>query len=202
MAFEAPFDLTDVAAVKRYGLSPEGDSADDVEIASLIRAYSNTIVKWIGWKPELKQRTEVLDIEFPGQRVFHLEALPISTIDSVVHDLSRAFTGAGLSTSEFTFEPNDGDLLLDISLTTGRRVLQVTHTSGVAANLGALRSAIPDLERAAIIQVKGTLERSSSPEGEHSISEMGGSVRRDPLNLFPIVKMILRQYRRGFLDAS
>lgn len=203
MAFEAPFDLTDVDAVKRYGLQPDGSSADDLEIAALIRAISNTIVKWIGWKPELKQRTEVLDVEFPGQRIFHLEALPIVSIDSVQHDLSRNFTlGQTLDPSEFTFEPNDGTLILDISLTPARRVLEVVHTSGVGTTLSAFRSAVPDIERACIIQVKGILERSSSPEGEHSISEMGGSIRRDPLDLFPIVKTMLRPYRRAYLDAS
>ena len=192
--FEQPFALTDRAALIRFAEIP--GTARDAEADSVILAVSRQVENFLDCRFRLETRTEDLDIAFPGHRTFDLQGKPIASITSVQHDLNRDFVGGQLiSATDFSFDPDMATLTLDSALTPGERVLRVVYVAGVAT-AQALRSVAPDIERATLIQAKHVMDRMTSPGGESSVSEQGGSIRTDAMQLLRIVREILRPYQR------
>ncbi len=193
--FDTPFPLTDLASFKSFadqGKTPKNDAL----IESLIRGVSRQIEDWCNLRFELKTRTKDFDIE-RHERYIDLETAPITSITSVIHDLSRDFSSSNtLGTDEFTFDPDTGHLELEVFFAAGRKVLRVVYVGGIATTLQGLRSLAPDLETACLIQTKEVFMRQQNSALDFSVSEQGGSIRVGGLMLVPYVKTILHQYRR------
>jgi hypothetical protein len=122
--------------------------------------------------------------------VFKLRGVPIVSVTSVVHGTTT------LTSSTYKVLKPEGLVELDhypLPLSDGRLV--ITYLGGLAADVGALATAYPDLEMACQMQLQALL-REKDHLGSTSVSVAGSAVSfTDPGVLLPAVREILDRYR-------
>lgn len=193
----AIIDLTTLARVQAALDIPSTDTAQDARLSLLITAVSRRIEQWLNRGVEVAARTDLFDV-LEDQYRYQLTAYPVTTLTSVKVATDYDFASATAKTvgTDFTIDTTAGIVEQLTSWSGGSRVLQIVHTSGLAANTAAVLSDHPDLAYAAEAQIveewtrRGSMLRSSS--------NVSGSTETSVAvpHLLPIVREIVQPYRR------
>lgn len=149
-------ELTTIAEVKHvltgYG---ETDVSDDTVLAKLITVVSKEAEVYLGRSTLTTSYTEYFNVE-RGEHTFPLKAYPVTSITSVKNDpLDWAWAStSALSTTSYTCDLDSGRLyIIENTLISGFRGLQVIYTGGMAATTTAFVASYPDLSNAIARQV-------------------------------------------------
>jgi hypothetical protein len=78
---------------------------------------------------ESVSRTEYFNVRI-NETEFWVNAIPISSITSVKHDLDGEFNGNESDLSDFYIGRGDRSVVLDYAVTPGKKVLQIVYTGG------------------------------------------------------------------------
>lgn len=192
----AIIDLTSTPRVKALlNISP-ATTADDAAIALLVTAVSRRIEQWLRRPVEVAARTDLFDVRC-GHTRYQLAAYPVTTLTSVKVATDYDFAGATAKVvgEDFTIDSEAGIVEQLVSWQAGSRVLQIVHTSGLAADTAAVLANYPDLADAAEKQICEEWTRRNALSRESS-SVNGSSETRAAVQWLAIVREILAPYRR------
>jgi hypothetical protein len=175
-------DLTDLTRVKTLieqggGTVASGGQAEGF-LSFVIPLVSRQIERRLRRLVEKVERTERYSIE-TGARYIAVNASPIddgATL-SVWHDLDRVFpASSALNATDFEVTQEGTGLRLLIGLAGGTRVVKLTYTGGMAANLAALEAgSYGDVLLATTLQVVHVYQRRKSFGGT-ALSAGAGAV--------------------------
>lgn len=192
-------DLTTLARVKMH-IEVGGDKLVDDSVDSLLSAlitqYSADAEAILDREVLAAEQTEYFTIA-ARQRVFALQAWPVSVVTSIYHDTSREWTSGEIDSDNYYLELAEGLLTIDGTLLCpGAGVLRVIYTGGMATDTAALIAAYPDIAGALDAQVTAHYQRRKQL-GAVAMSAGQGSVSHDgPLKWLPTVLAALRRHRR------
>lgn len=153
-------------------LASIGTSNDDTLIDLLIDAVSDRVESLLARGAETVARTETISV-FSGQKLFLLNAFPVTSIGDVLHSFDGTFSEDALVEGEgFRVDLNLGTLTLLSSFRGGE--LRVTHTSGMGTDTANFQVNFAGLSGAIALQVVNELQRRRSPGGSQTFQ--GGSM--------------------------
>lgn len=167
--------ITDLASFKADPAGIGHTTADnDAALTILINSVDWAFQTWMKRPAEQKLRVETIPVVHDLDRMVVLEAAPIVSIDSVVIDATRSFSGGPTSSADYTFDPSAGTLHFDFDLSAGINTIQVTYTGGMATTVANFILAYPDIHHWANMQVEYEWERRHNA-GATSTTQAGGT---------------------------
>lgn len=167
---ETALDLTTAARVKAW--LGKSDVTDDTVIGYLIDKVSREAMFVMNRATIQSARSEYLDVEKDGQKIFYVKASPIitSTAPVVIYntDTPRVWTDASdIISADYVICNADmaaqGIVYVDYELDEAVNALKITYTGGMATTVDNFIAAYPDIALAIDMQVgflwrrKGTL---------------------------------------------
>jgi len=198
----ATFACTDLASVKTMLESNIGATQDTL-LGDLITAISGRIERHLHRGIGQESRTEYFDA-WPGRtNRLQLHAYPVQASPAVAikNDQDHGFGGGitALNDDLYTVDLERGVVYFEnTTLLSGRRVLQVVYTGGLAlTTVAALVAAAPEVEMAARGQVVTEFRRRTGGDAQ-SLSLGGGSEAYvGEVKLLDNVRAMLAPYVRG-----
>ena len=198
-------DLTTLARVKQLieldgqVLAAGTTHPINVWIGRQITFWSEQAERYLNRTVAVGTYTAYEDVE-RGQQVFDLKAFPVSGISEIRHDLDRDWTGATISSDEYSLVTGNGEILFDdYPLSVGRGVLRIIYRGGMATgdSASAFASAYPDIADAIDTQVAYAFERKSSL-GRQSVRDGSANVTyfQGSIDWLPMVVQVLDRHRR------
>lgn len=166
-------------------------------IAQAITDVSAYVERYLDRVVLVGAQVEYHDVLPLGQR-FRLAAYPVTAWVDVRHDTGRAF-GADTVVDASAYVRDDANGWLEFDryyLADGPRVLRVSYTGGMAANVDAFVTAYPALAGAVDQQVAALVQRRHSLTAQAVNAGNSGASFQGGMDLLPGVKRVLDEYRR------
>lgn len=183
--------LTSRSAVKSVLGIPAGVTRNDALIDILVDAADSLVREEIDLPAEaVSTYSEVLDVEFAGQRDVPLRYRPVVGVVALT-------IGATLPTSDQFTVIASGSLRLSAEgafFPVGRQIVEVTYTAGFAATPADLSHA------ATLIAVQGFNQGGHSGFETERVSTY--SYKLDDSAVPPLAQRILNRYRRAFARSA
>lgn len=191
-------DLTTVTRVKQLLSMDTALTKHDAILNQLVDSVSGRVQSFLGLHTQSAVRTEVLDVEFDGQKRFHIPTYPITAFTSLNYDPDGDFDSSTLvSSSDYRVNLARGIIVVELTFSEAYQALQIVYEGGMAADTTAFVSAYPDIAGAVDQQIAYEFQRRSDL-GMNAVSGQGGTVTQYPIKEFlPSVRAILSRYRRS-----
>lgn len=173
-------------------------------IDDLIGHVTALMEREMGRRVERVERTAYLSPR-DSQRIFFLDAVPVTAVSSVREDADRAFgSETELDTTEWYARlghPDSGRLEIE-GLSDGTDTVRVVYTGGLGASLASIASDFPDLVSAATLQVANWWQRKDQLGGGSANSAGEVVVIYEGIDLLPEVRKACRRRKLGSAYAA
>lgn len=189
--------LTTLARVKAYLKIDTTNTQQDALLTQLITGVSTRAEQYMGRMTEIDDYVEYLDVEFPGQKRFHLSTFPVTAVSEVNYDPDGDYeSGDALSTSDFRVNLTRGQVHVRTWLARAFQGLRISYTGGMASDTAEFITAFEEITDAIDKQVAYEFQRRRDI-GLSSVSGAGGTITQYPLKEFiPLTKAVLDKHRR------
>jgi len=145
MLFKGTFMvLTSIERLLRFSRL-EDNATNRRNLNLYMHTVSNQIQSYLNTDFALAQKTEYFDVR-NTERQFWVRAIPIVTIDSVYHDASGEYDGSEAEVTGSIIGKNNRSVILDYSLSVGRKVIRIIYTGGVSTTATKSTFAVSNIQ--------------------------------------------------------